>query len=158
MLLGQELNKFRADSPITLQLDWSRRWPDAPFIRYLSIAGREALVVNSLAAHKAVLQTHVHDFVKPPFFSRLVGEITGTGLLFAEGEDHRHQRKLLAGPFSVPNMRKILPVFQRKGESLSEDFAKLLGDKPYVSIEGESTVLYQIDNHSRTRTKPCHRQ
>lgn len=91
--------------------------------------------MNSLAAHKAVLQTHVHNFVKAPFFSRLVGEITGTGLLFAEGEDHRHQRKLLAGPFSVPNMRKILPVFQRKAESLSRDFAELLGDRSYVSIE-----------------------
>ncbi|KAI1149903.1 cytochrome P450 3A5 [Nemania diffusa] len=135
VVLGQELNKFRADSPIALQLDWSRRWPDVPFIRYLSIAGKEALVVNNLAAHKAVLQTHVYEFVKPPFFARLVGEIAGTGLLFAEGEDHRRQRKLLAGPFSVPSMRKILPVFQRKAESLSEDFKKALGDKPYASLE-----------------------
>ncbi|KAJ2987883.1 hypothetical protein NUW58_g4263 [Xylaria curta] len=102
VILGQELKKFRAHNPIELQLDWSRRWPDTPFIRYFSIAGKEALVVNSLAAHKAVLQTHVYDFVKPPFFTRLAGEIVGKGLLFAEGEDHRRERKLLAGPFSVP--------------------------------------------------------
>ncbi|KAI8633237.1 cytochrome P450 3A5 [Xylariaceae sp. FL1651] len=135
IILGQELNKFRADSPVGVQLEWSRRWPDAPFIRYLSIAGREALVVNSLAAHKAVLQTHVYNFVKPPFFARLVGEIAGTGLLFAEGEEHRHQRKLLAGPFSVPSMRKILPVFQAKAEKLSKEFDKALGSKHYASIE-----------------------
>ncbi|KAI0427325.1 cytochrome P450 3A5 [Xylaria sp. FL1042] len=135
VILGQELNKFRADNPVGLQLDWSRRWPDAPFIRYLSIAGREALVVNNLAAHRAVLQTHAYDLVKPPFFARLVGEITGVGLLFAEGEHHKHQRRLLAGPFSVPSMRKILPVFQRTAESLSRDFDTVLGDKPYASIE-----------------------
>ncbi|KAI0977067.1 cytochrome P450 3A5 [Xylaria arbuscula] len=135
IILGQELNKFRADSPVGLQLDWSRRWPDAPFIRYLSIAGREALIVNTLAAHKAVLQTHVYDFVKPPFFARLVGEIVGRGLLFAEGEDHRHQRRLLAGPFSIPSMRKILPVFQRTAQSLSKEFETALGDKSYASIE-----------------------
>ncbi|KAI1305726.1 cytochrome P450 3A5 [Xylaria venustula] len=135
IILGQELNKFRADSPVGLQLNWSRRWPDAPFIRYLSIAGREALIVNSLAAHKAVLQTHVYDFVKPPFFARLVGEIVGRGLLFAEGEDHKHQRRLLAGPFSVPSMRKILPVFHRTAQSLSNDFETALGDRSYVSIE-----------------------
>ncbi|KAI8952274.1 cytochrome P450 3A5 [Xylaria longipes] len=134
-ILGQELNKFRADSPIGLQLDWSRRWPDAPFIRYLSIAGKEALIINSLAAHKAVLQTHAYDFVKPPFFARLVGEIAGTGLLFAEGDDHRHQRKLLVGPFSIPSTRKILPVFRRKAESLSNTFEKALGDRSYASIE-----------------------
>lgn len=119
-----------------LLLAWSRRWPDAPFIRYLSVFGKEALIVNSLAAHKAVLQTHVYDFVKPPFFVRLVGEIAGTGLLFAEGEYHRHQRRLLTGPFSVPSMRKILPVFQRKAESLSKEFGRALGDRPYASIEG----------------------
>lgn len=141
MVLGQELNKFRAESPVGVQLGWSRRWPDAPFIRYLSIAGREALVVNSLAAHRAVLQTHVYDFEKPPFFARLVGEITGVGLLFAEGEDHKRQRKLLAGPFSVPSMRKILPVFQKSVKPLSNDFEKVLGDKQYASIEGSPTIL-----------------
>ncbi len=141
VILGQELNKFRADSPVGVQLDWSQRWPDAPFIRYLSIAGKEALVVNSLAAHRAVLQTHAYDFVKPPFFARLVGEITGVGLLFAEGEDHKHQRRLLAGPLSVPSMRKILPVFQRTAELLSKDFETLLGDRSHASIEGKSTIL-----------------
>ncbi|KAI0106439.1 cytochrome P450 3A5 [Nemania sp. FL0031] len=140
VIFGQELNKFKTDNPIALQLGWSQRWPDAPFIRYLSIAGREVLVVNSLAAHKAVLKTHVYDFVKPPFFARLVGEITGTGLLFSEGEDHRRQRKLLAGPFSVPNIRKIFPVFQRKAESLSEDFARTLSGRSYASIEVLDTL------------------
>ncbi|KAI0525491.1 cytochrome P450 3A5 [Xylaria bambusicola] len=140
VILGQELNKLKNDNPVGLQLSWSRQWPDAPFIRYLSIAGREALVVNSLAAHKAVLQTHVYDFVKPPFFSRLVGEITGVGLLFAEGENHKHQRKLLAGPFSVPSTKKILPVFQRSVESLSKDFEMALGNKPYASIEVIDTL------------------
>ncbi|KAI0401322.1 cytochrome P450 3A5 [Xylaria palmicola] len=140
VLLGQELNKLRADSPIGLQLDWSRKWPDAPFIRYLSIAGREALVVNSLAAHKAVLQTHVYDFVKPPFFARLVGEIVGKGLLFAEGEDHKRQRKLLTGPFSIPSLKRLLPVFQRKAALLSKHFDKALGDKSYASIEVIDTL------------------
>jgi cytochrome P450 len=125
-------------------LEWSRKWPDAPFIRYLSIAGREALVVNSLAAHKAVLQTHVYDFVKPPFFARLVGEIAGTGLLFAEGEYHRHQRKLLTGPFSVPSMRKIVPVFQTKAKSLSRAFQDALGGRPYTSVEGMSNSIHEI--------------
>ncbi|KAI1425843.1 cytochrome P450 3A5 [Xylaria sp. FL1777] len=140
IILGQELNKFKADSPVGRQLDWSRRWPDAPFIRYLSVAGREALVVNSLAAHRAILQTHAYDLVKPPLFARLVGEITGDGLLFAEGEYHKHQRRLLMGPFSVPSMRKILPVFQRTAKLLSKDFETALGDKSHASIEVIDTL------------------
>ncbi|KAI1084216.1 cytochrome P450 [Whalleya microplaca] len=135
LLLGQEIKKFRADSPVGAQLEWMHRWPDAPFIRYLSFAGKEALVVNNLAAHKAVLQTHVYDFVKPPFFSRLVGEITGVGLLFSEGEAHKRERRLLAGPFSIPSMRKLLPIFQMKARGLSDVFEGALGNKPYTSLE-----------------------
>ncbi|KAI2781760.1 cytochrome P450 [Daldinia loculata] len=139
LVLGQEVKKFRADGPASVQLQWMRKWPDTPFIRYISFAGREVLLVNSLAAHKAVLQTHVYDFVKPPFFARLVGEITGVGLLFSEGEAHKRERRLLAGPFSVPSMRKLLPVFQVKAKALSSVFEQLLGEKPYATLEAIET-------------------
>ncbi|KAI1771885.1 cytochrome P450 [Hypoxylon cercidicola] len=140
LLLGQEVKKFQADSPASVQLQWSRNWPEAPFIRYISFIGKEVLLVNSLAAHKAVLQTHVYDFVKPPFFAGLVDEIVGTGLLFAEGEAHKHERRLLAGPFSVPSMRKLIPVFREKAKALSGVFEQVLGDKPYASFEVMETL------------------
>ncbi|KAL7625327.1 hypothetical protein AAE478_004543 [Parahypoxylon ruwenzoriense] len=140
LLLGQEVKKFRAESPAGIQLQWMRTWPEAPFIRYLSFAGKEVLLVNSLAAHKAVLQTHVYDFVKPPLFVRLVGDITGIGLLFAEGEAHKRERRLLAGPFSVPSMRKLLPVFRVKAKSLSEVFENELGNKAHATIEVLETL------------------
>ncbi|KAF3061335.1 Cytochrome P450 4F5 [Daldinia childiae] len=139
LVLGQEIKKFGADSPASVQLQWMRKWPDTPFIRYISFAGKEVLLVNSLAAHKAVLQTHVYDFVKPPFFARLVGEITGVGLLFSEGEAHKRERRLLAGPFSVPSMRKLLPVFQTKAKAISSVFKQLLGEKPYATLEAIET-------------------
>ncbi|KAI1414337.1 cytochrome P450 [Hypoxylon sp. FL1857] len=140
LILGQEVKKFKADSPATAQLEWMRKWPDAPFIRYLSFAGKEVLLVNSLAAHKAVLQSYVYDFVKPPFFARLVGEITGVGLLFAEGEHHKRERRLLAGPFSVPSMRKLLPVFRQKAKDITAVFDGILGEKSYATVEAIETL------------------
>ncbi|KAI1096653.1 cytochrome P450 [Rostrohypoxylon terebratum] len=140
IILGQEIKKFKAESPVDVQLEWLRRWPDASFIRYISFAGNEVLLVNSLAAHKAVLQTHVYEFVKPPFFARLVGEITGIGLLFAEGEFHKRERKLLAGPFSVPSMRKLVPVFREKAKDLSEEFERLLGENSHGTVEAMETL------------------
>ncbi|KAI0169544.1 cytochrome P450 [Hypoxylon sp. FL1284] len=141
LIFGQELKKFRASSPASIQLQWMRTWPDAPFIRYVSLLGTEVLLVNSLASHKAVLQTYVYDFVKPPFFARLVGEITGTGLLFAEGAAHRHERRLLAGPFSVPSMRKLLPVFREKAKALSGVLEQAIGTKPHGTFEAMETLL-----------------
>jgi hypothetical protein len=99
-LIGHALNQFRANGPYELYLSWSRRWPTAPFIRYISFANTETLLVNSLRAHQEVLSTKCYSFVKPPFFARIVGEVTGMGLVFAEGEEHRKQRKMLNGTFS----------------------------------------------------------
>lgn len=95
--IGQSLNQFRANGPYELYLSWSQKWPSSPFIRYISFGNTETLLVNSLRAHQEVLSTKCYSFVKPPFFARIVGEVTGMGLVFAEGEEHRKQRKLLNG-------------------------------------------------------------
>ncbi|KAI0122933.1 cytochrome P450 [Xylariales sp. AK1849] len=94
-------------------------------------------MLNSVATCRAVLQTHCYDFIKPPFFARLVGEIVGIGLLFSEGDSHKQQRRLLAGPFSVPSTRKIVPLFQRKAKTLSDVFEHVIGDKPHESLEAQ---------------------
>jgi hypothetical protein len=72
-----------------------KKWPEAPFIRYLSIFNMEILVVNSIPAHREVLQTKCYSFVKPAFHERVVGEIAGKGILFTEGDEHKKQRRLL---------------------------------------------------------------
>jgi hypothetical protein len=48
-----------------------------------------------------VLQTSCYAFEKPQWLSRIVGEIAGTGLLFAEGDEHKKQRRLLAGKIDM---------------------------------------------------------
>ncbi|KAI1332154.1 cytochrome P450 [Xylariaceae sp. FL0255] len=83
-------------------------------------------MVNTIAAHKAIQYTHAYDTIKPPLFASLAGEITGVGLLFSEGDDHRRQRRLLAGPFSLPSLKKILPVFQSEAGVLSNQFESIL--------------------------------
>jgi len=96
-LIGQSLNQFRASSPNEPFVSWVKRWPDADFIRFLSFGNTEALLVTSLAAHKEILQAKVYSFVKPPFFRRLIADTVGLGVIFAEGEDHKNQRKAFRG-------------------------------------------------------------
>ena len=79
------------------------KWPDVPFIRYFSFANSEVLLVNSLAAHKQVLQTKCYSFEKPEFFRRLLIDITGKGLLFSDGDEHKSQRRQLIGTIGAAN-------------------------------------------------------
>lgn len=46
-------------------------------------------------------------------------EITGKGIVGLEGEEHQKHRKMLAGVFSLGNVRKLEPVFQAKAQELS---------------------------------------
>ena len=74
-----------------------RTWPSEHFIRHLSFGNSEVLLVNSLEAHKEVLQTKAYSLVKPKVFEKLIGELVGKGVLFSVGAEHRHQRRFLAG-------------------------------------------------------------
>ncbi|KAK2765048.1 hypothetical protein FQN54_008747 [Arachnomyces sp. PD_36] len=138
--LGQEVKKFKASSPNELYLSWSKQWPDAPLIRYMSAGNTEHIIVNNLEAQREVLQTNCYSFVKPPFFTRLVGEINGKGLLFSEGDEHKIQRKLLNGPFSLPNIKSLLPVFQAEAKNLSDDIGKTLAGESSGVVEVSAPI------------------
>ena len=84
-------------SPNEPYLSWMRKWPDAKMIRYFSFGNSEALLVTGLDALREILSVKTYLFVKPPVFEKLVRTIVGKGLLFAEGEEHKTQRKLVAG-------------------------------------------------------------
>ncbi|KAI0006418.1 cytochrome P450 [Xylariaceae sp. FL0662B] len=116
---GQAINFIRAESPPELYVKWMKQFPDAPVIRYLTFANTEVLVCNSLNSFKDVLQTNCYLFHKPDRWRRMMVEITGKGVLSLEDDEHRLHRKMLAGVFSAPNVRKLEPVFQTKASELS---------------------------------------
>lgn len=119
LFFGQLVHMYNAATPIDQYMRWSSTWPDSPFIRYPILANKEILLINTVEAHRQILQTKCYDFVKPKFLERLLGEIVGTGLLFAESHEHKRQRRMILNVFSVPNMKKLLPVFQQKAEEMT---------------------------------------
>ncbi|KAL7619864.1 hypothetical protein AAE478_010410 [Parahypoxylon ruwenzoriense] len=136
--LGQLVNLYRASTPIEHYMRWSATWPDSPFIRYPVLANKTILLINTVEAHRQILQTRCYDFVKPKFLRRLLGEIVGTGLLFAENHEHKKQRKMILNVFSVPNMKKLQPVFQEKAEEMISYIQNRLKANPMGNLEVQS--------------------
>jgi len=118
-LLGQVVNQIRSGSPNQPYLFWMRRWPRAHLIRYFNVANSDAVLVASLAAHKEILRDKTYSFQKPPFFARLIADIIGLGLVFAEGDEQKSQRKVLLGLFSPSHLKALLPLFRSKARDLS---------------------------------------
>ncbi|KAI1453888.1 cytochrome P450 [Annulohypoxylon moriforme] len=133
--IGQLLHMYRAATPIDHYMNWSATWPESPFIRYRTYANQDMLLINTIDAHKQVLQTNCYDFIKPKFLGRMLGEIVGTGLLFAEGHEHKRQRKMILNVFSVPNMKKLIPVFQQKAEEMTRFMERKMKEKGTQDLE-----------------------
>ncbi|KAK4442588.1 cytochrome P450 [Podospora aff. communis PSN243] len=133
--LGQFLKLLFHPSPVGLHLKWHHTWPDAPFIRYLGLGNQETLLINTLEAHKEVLQTHCYSFVKPEVLYRFVGEISGRGLLFIEGEQHKRLRRAMSVLFTPAALKKIAPIFQHSAEDLAVYFHKNLDSRGQIIID-----------------------
>jgi cytochrome P450 len=96
-LLGQVANQITAASPLEPFMTWAKQWPDAPLIRYLSFGNSEAIMINDLAAYREIEFAKCYSFGKPDFFKRMIGEVVGNGMFFADGDVHKSQRKTFNG-------------------------------------------------------------
>jgi hypothetical protein len=110
LIFGQILNQFTSPDPNDMVLSWMERWPHADLIRYLMFGGTEFLVVNSIKAMHEIAQTHCYAFIKPPFLFRTSGSIIGRGIFFAEGDEHKRQKRSLAGKIPSPFPTDMLPL------------------------------------------------
>ncbi|KAF9873905.1 cytochrome P450 [Colletotrichum karsti] len=142
--IGQMLNQIMTPGPADIFISWMRRWPDAPFVRYLSFGNSETLLVNNLAALKEVQQTKAYSFRKSQLAGRMFSPITGHGLMFSEGDDRKRQRTQLAKAFSNANTRRMLPVFQTKARQLCDAISYELG--------GEDRKLVEVEHFIRKAT------
>ncbi|RGB40287.1 cytochrome P450 [Rhizophagus diaphanus] len=59
-----------------------------------------------------------YDFVKP--FSTFGIKLLGNGLLFAEGDDHKRQRKMMNPAFAYSNIKEMVPTFIRVSSILKD--------------------------------------
>jgi cytochrome P450 len=96
-----------------------RTWPDAPLIRYFGWGNSDAVLINSLQAYKEVLHTQCYSFVRTTGFRRLIQDIIGVGLVFAEGEEHKRQRKVLGGNPANPPLTMLSQQLTHRFFSLS---------------------------------------
>jgi len=83
-------------------------------LRYLGPLNSERLLVISPKAIGEVLTTKSYDFVKPGQVRNILARLLGVGVLLAEGEEHKIQRKNLMPAFAFRHIKNLYPVFWDK--------------------------------------------
>ncbi|KAJ9655706.1 hypothetical protein H2198_005503 [Neophaeococcomyces mojaviensis] len=118
-----------------------RRWlhevPNNGMIRYLGLFNRERILLTSPKALAEVLNTKNYDFQRPSFLLAGVGKILGIGLLLAEGDDHKFQRKGLTPAFNFRHVKELYPIFWSKAREMVQTIERVeLTEKaPNVIVE-----------------------
>lgn len=107
-------------------LQWQKQFPGEPFIRYNGLFHWERLLVNTQAAHQHIL-TNCYDFPKPSGISQALKNILGAkGILFAEGNVHKRQRKQMNPSFSYANLKSMKPIFWSKAMKMVDAWSQML--------------------------------
>ena len=66
------------------------------------------------------------NYIKPPWASGFIRVIVGDGLLSAEHEEHKRQRRILNPAFAVRYLGHNIPYFWMKAHRLVDEWNKIL--------------------------------
>ena len=113
--------------------------PNNGIIRYTGIFNSERLIITSPKALGEVLVTKNYDFVKPGHVAQGLGRLLGIGVLLAEGDEHKTQRKNLMPAFAFRHVKDLYPVFWGKSREAVEAMTEVV--KSGVSKKPESTDI-----------------
>ncbi|KZP15927.1 cytochrome P450 [Athelia psychrophila] len=127
------LHNYIAD--VDLFADWSEVWGNV--YRIPTVLGGQRLVLLDPTAVSHIVHTH-DNYQRPSGIRDMLHRLAGPGLLWAEGDVHRRQRRILAPAFTNQRLRDIYPVLLECAEKVRTEWAR--------SEKGASAV--DIDAHS----------
>ena len=101
-------------------------------ISYLSL-GATRIVPYSPAALAFFLNSP--NYIKPPRASNFIRIIIGDGIVVAEHDEHKRQRRILTRAFALSYIRQIMPHFWSKAIQLTEEWRPIVESQPGAVID-----------------------
>ncbi|EYE95192.1 cytochrome P450 [Aspergillus ruber CBS 135680] len=135
------------ETPLDEMADWIRNVHNDGLIRYYMVGNLERVLLTSPKALSEVLVHKAYDFCKPELVQLQLRRVTGNGLLLAEGDEHKLQRKNLMPAFSYRHVKDLYPVFWAK----SAEMANLIEQDVKSRNNPEDNVV-QIGNWASRAT------
>ena len=99
----------------------------------------ERLLITSPKALSEVLTTKNYDFVKPSHLVNFLGRLLGVGILLAEGDEHKKQRKSLMPAFAFRHIKDLYPVFWDKSRDAVLQMTKEYNEAALKKKESQAT-------------------
>ncbi|EXJ93058.1 hypothetical protein A1O3_01614 [Capronia epimyces CBS 606.96] len=117
---------------------WANEIPNEGLLRYLHLFNRERLLITNPKALAEVLTTKSYDFIKPGLVRNGLAQVLGVGILLAEGDEHKAQRKNLMPAFHFRHIKELYPIFWSKAMELVHCIQAEL--KPEAGVESSIEI------------------
>ncbi|KAL9070873.1 MAG: hypothetical protein Q9157_005666 [Trypethelium eluteriae] len=98
---------------------WINEIPNDGLLGYRMKFNKERVFLTSPKALSEVLVQRNYEFCKPHRLRFGLGRILGVGLIIAEGDEHKMQRRRLLPAFQHRHIKDLYPVFWSKAAELS---------------------------------------
>ncbi|KAF5364508.1 hypothetical protein D9757_011972 [Collybiopsis confluens] len=122
-LLGSMTDLMRNEAG-SIDMSWTKTYGDV--VKFKGPFGADRLLISDPKALQHILQTSGYRWQKSSQRRELSRIITGRGLLWADGDDHRRQRKIMLSGFTTPEANNFLPIFFSCAASLARRWSDVL--------------------------------
>lgn len=83
-------------------------------------------MISDPKALQYIFHTSGYGFLKWPERTEISRVLMGRGLLWADGEIHRRQRKVMLPGFGAPESKAFIPIFQKVGAELTAQWTDII--------------------------------
>jgi cytochrome P450 len=115
------------------QRDWIDTVPNDGVIYYRWLFNDGRVMVTNPKALGEVLVQRNYEFIKPERMRAGLGRLLGVGILLAEGDEHKRQRKLLMPAFAFRHVKDLYPIFWSKAQELAKQISTSIKSTPESS-------------------------
>lgn len=113
---------------------------ESGIIRYWGVFNQDRIIISNPKALADVLNNNCYDFEKPSEPRAFLARILGWGLILAEGDMHKLQRKTMLPSFTVNQIKGLYPIFWDKTNALIDALGKSLKETPASNNAGLQTI------------------
>lgn len=108
------------------QRDWIDQVPNDGVLYYRWLFNESRVLITNPKALGEVLVQRNYEFIKPERLRTGLGRLLGIGILIAEGDEHKRQRKLLMPAFSFRHVKDLYPIFWNKAREMTNQISSAM--------------------------------
>ncbi|KAF2734439.1 cytochrome P450 [Polyplosphaeria fusca] len=137
---GESFNIFITPSMTTTR-KWINETPNDGLIRFRTLWGVDSLMVTSPELLGELLISKAYDYTKRPWLAKVLALVLGNGIIFAEGAEHKRQRKHLIPPFAYSRIKELYPLFWKQTCDATAILSSVVQDQKPIQINDWASRL-----------------